>query len=58
MHGQGHGREHEHDGAPCRSLGKKSSRSARAEGRLATGATEGARQIRSLTALQHDDDDQ
>ena len=57
MHGQRHGREHEHDGAPRCRLGKKCGRSARAERRLAARAAEGARQVRRLTALQQYDND-
>ena len=58
MHGQRHGRKHEHDCAPRCGLGKKCGRSARAKRRLAARATEGARQIRRLAALQHDHDNQ
>lgn len=58
MHGQRHGRKHEHDGTPRRRLGEERGRSARAERRLAARAAEGARQVRRFPALQHDDDDQ
>jgi len=58
MHGQRHGRQHEHDGAPRCRLGEKCGRPARAERRLASRAAEGASQVRCLAALQHDDNDQ
>ena len=58
VHRQRHGRQHEHDRAPRRGLGKKGGGSARAEGRLAARAAEGAGEVRRFPALQHDDHDQ
>ena len=58
MHGQGHRREHEHDGTPGCGLGKKRGRTARTERGLAARSAEGSCQIRRLAALQHDDNDQ
>jgi len=38
-------------------VGEKRGGTSRAEGRLAAGSAEGAREIGSIAALQHDDDD-
>jgi hypothetical protein len=55
---ESHGTDHKHDGAPSGGLGKKRSGTARAEGGLATRATEGAGQVGGFAALEQDDGDE